>query len=66
MANEPKPPASPVFPRGTQWREQPRPGLYESPISAMIRSLTEDPAIREDQRYAWQRWRSGDGSDGKR
>jgi hypothetical protein len=66
MKNSPKVPKSPLFPAGTLWSTEKRPGLYESELTAMIRHMLEDEAIREDQRFAWQRWRSGDGTDGKR
>jgi hypothetical protein len=51
---------SPVFPAETRWEARPDPRLYESEVTAMIRKMREDPSIREDQEWAWQRWRSGD------
>lgn len=49
---------SPVFPLGHQWAFEKRKGEYESDITAMVRGLLEDEAIREDQRLAWERWRN--------
>ena len=51
---------SPRFPAGTRWDAKPDPRLYESEVTALIRKMLEDPSIREDQEWAWQRWRSGD------
>lgn len=51
---------SPVFSADTRWEAKPDPVLYESEITAMIRKMREDPQIREDQEWAWRRWRSGD------
>jgi hypothetical protein len=51
---------SPVYPAGTRWEAQPDPHLYESEVTAMIRKMLQDPQIREDQAWAWRRWRSGD------
>jgi hypothetical protein len=51
---------SPVFPAGKQWDAKPDAKLYESEITAMIRTMRGDPSINEDQEWAWRRWRSGD------
>ena len=51
---------SPVFPASQRWDATPDTRLYESPITALVRNMLEDPQIREDQQWAWQRWRSGD------
>lgn len=51
---------SPVFPAGKQWDATPDAKLYESEVTAMIRSMRSDPSINEDQEWAWRRWRSGD------
>jgi hypothetical protein len=51
---------SPVFPADTRWDAPVDPLLYESEITAMIRKMREDPQIKEDQEWAWKRWRSGD------
>ena len=51
---------SPVFPAGTRWEAQPDRRLYESEVTALVRTLLENPEIREDQEWAWRRWRSGD------
>ena len=49
---------SPIFPQGKKWEEKKRPGGYESDITALVRAMVEDEAIREDQRWAWERWRN--------
>jgi hypothetical protein len=51
---------SPVFPAGKRWDPKPDPRLYESEVTALVRKMLEDPAVREDQQWAWGRWRSGD------
>jgi len=51
---------SPVFAAGTRWDATPDAKLYESEITAMVRKMLQDPQIKEDQAWAWQRWRSGD------
>lgn len=51
---------SPVFPAGERWDAKPDPRYYESELTAMIRKMLEDEHIREDQEWAWRRWRSGD------
>ena len=51
---------SPVFAAGKRWEAKPDTKFYESEVTALVRKMLEDPQIREDQRWAWQRWRSGD------
>jgi hypothetical protein len=51
-------PKSPVFPAGQRWEIRKRPGIYESDVTALVRRLLEEDAIREDQRSAWERWRN--------
>ena len=51
---------SPVYPAQTRWEAKPDARLYESEITAMVRNMLEDPQIKEDQEWAWRRWRSGD------
>jgi hypothetical protein len=51
---------SPTYPAETRWDAKPDDKLYESELTAMIRKMREDPQIKEDQEWAWQRWRSGD------
>lgn len=53
-----KVPQSPVFPAGKQWDYEKRPGVYESDVTALVRRLLQEDAIREDQRSAWERWRN--------
>lgn len=53
-----KVPQSPVFPLGTQWPIEKRKVGYESDATALVRKLRENPAILEDQRIAWERWRN--------
>lgn len=53
-------PKSPVFPAGHKWSYEKRKNAYESDVTAMVRSMLEDDAIREDQRVAWERWRNDD------
>lgn len=50
---------SPVFPPGKRWDAKPDPRLYESQVTALVRRMLEDPEVREDQQWAWRRWRSG-------
>lgn len=57
-----KVPKSPVFPAEHQWTFTKRKGIYESDITALVRRMLEDDAIREDQREAWERWRNDPGS----
>jgi hypothetical protein len=51
---------SPVYSAATRWEAKPDARLYESEITAMVRKMLEDPQIKEDQEWAWRRWRSGD------
>ena len=51
---------SPVFPADSRWKAKPDDRLYESEVTAMIRKMLENPDIKQDQEWAWQRWRSGD------
>jgi len=51
---------SPVFPAGTKWEAKPDEKLYESEVTAMVRSMLKNPEVKEDQEWAWKRWRSGD------
>ncbi len=54
-------PKSPVFPAGHKWELKRREG-YESDVTALVRSMLEDEAVRDDQRAAWERWRNESGS----
>jgi hypothetical protein len=49
---------SPVFPPDKKWEIKKRTDGYESEVTALVRRLVEDEAIREDQRWAWERWRN--------
>ena len=49
---------SPVFPLGRKWEIKKRADVYESDVTAMVRGMLEDEAIREDQSWAWERWRN--------
>ncbi|MBI4194340.1 MAG: hypothetical protein HY526_04600 [Betaproteobacteria bacterium] len=49
---------SPVFPAGHKWAFETRKNEYESEVTALVRRMLEDEAIREDQRAAWERWRN--------
>jgi hypothetical protein len=49
---------SPVFAADKKWEVEKRKGGYESEITAMVRGMLEDEKIREDQRWAWERWRN--------
>ena len=51
---------SPVYPAEMRWQAKPDPQHYESELTAMVRTMLEDPQIKEDQEWAWRRWRSGD------
>ena len=31
---------------------------YESDVTAFVRSMVQDETIRDDQRWAWERWRN--------
>jgi len=49
---------SPVFPADKKWEIKKREDGYESDITALVRRMVEDESIREDQRWAWERWRN--------
>ena len=49
---------SPELPLGKKWEIRKRTGGYESDVTALVRVMLEDEAIREDQRWAWERWRN--------
>ena len=49
---------SPVFPLGKKWELKRRKRGYESDVTALVRGMLEDESIREDQRWAWERWRN--------
>jgi hypothetical protein len=49
---------SPEFPAGHKWEFKKRKDGYESDATALVRRMLEDEAIREDQRWAWERWRN--------
>jgi hypothetical protein len=49
---------SPVLPANHQWTWVKRKGVYESDVTALVRRMLEDEAIRQDQRAAWERWRN--------
>lgn len=49
---------SPVFPPGHRWNSERRGKYYESDVTALVRAMLEDERIREDQRFAWDRWRT--------
>ena len=49
---------SPVLPPDHKWSFTKRKGIYESDVTALVRRMLEDDAIREDQRTAWERWRN--------
>ena len=51
-------PKSPVIPASKTWEVEKRKDGYESDVTAFVRSLVQDEAIREDQRWAWERWRN--------
>jgi hypothetical protein len=53
-----KVPNSPVFPADHRWQFERRRDGYESDVTALVRRMLEDEAIREDQRVAWERWRN--------
>lgn len=53
-----KVPKSPVVPAEHKWTFEKRKGVYESDVTALVRRMLEDDAIREDQRSAWERWRN--------
>ena len=49
---------SPVIPADHKWTFEKRKGVYESDVTALVRHMLEDEALREDQRRAWERWRN--------
>lgn len=49
---------SPVVPAGHKWTFEKRRGVYESDVTALLRRMLEDDALREDQQCAWERWRN--------
>jgi hypothetical protein len=49
---------SPVFPPGHKWQYEKRKKGYESDVTALVRRMLEDDAVREDQALAWERWRN--------
>ena len=51
---------SPVFPLGHRFPFEKRKGIYESDVTALVREMVKDERIREDQRFAWERWRAED------
>ena len=51
-------PKSPVFPSDHKWPVEKRKGAYESDVTALVRAMLEDEAVRDDQRAAWERWRN--------
>jgi hypothetical protein len=46
------------MPADHKWTFTKRKGIYESDVTALVRRMLEDDAIREDQRGAWERWRN--------
>jgi len=51
-------PKSPVFAADKSWEVEKRKDGYESDVTALVRRMVEDETIREDQRWAWERWRN--------
>ena len=49
---------SPIFPLGKKWEIKKRPGGYESEVTALVRGMRQAETLREDQRWAWERWRN--------
>lgn len=49
---------SPVLPAGHKWTFEKRKGIYESDVTALVRAMLQDDALREDQKRAWERWRN--------
>jgi hypothetical protein len=49
---------SPILPLGRKWEVRQRTDGYESDVTALVRAMLEDETIREDQRWAWERWRN--------
>lgn len=55
-------PKSPVFPADTQWPVEKRTEGYESDVTALVRAMLENEALRDDQKIAWERWRNESGT----
>jgi hypothetical protein len=51
-------PKSPIFPAEQKWPVEKRKDGYESDVTALVRALLDNDAVREDQRLAWERWRN--------
>lgn len=51
---------SPVFPAGHLWNFSKRKKIYESDVTALVRTMLADERIEADQRFAWERWRAED------
>jgi hypothetical protein len=51
---------SPVFAAGHRWGFTKRKNLYESDVTALVRTMLEDESVLADQRFAWERWRAED------
>ena len=51
-------PKSPVFPAGHTWEIKKRKDGYESELTALVRGMMENDAVREDRAKAWERWRN--------
>jgi len=51
---------SPVFPPDHRWQFEHRQDGYESDVTALVRAMRQDERIRQDQRFAWERWRTDD------
>jgi hypothetical protein len=49
---------SPVYPAAHRWEIHKRKDGYESDVTALVRGMLQDDAIRDDQRAAWERWRN--------
>ena len=47
-----------MLPADHPWAPVKRKGIYESDVTALVRCMLENDAIREDQREAWERWRN--------
>ena len=54
-------PKSPVVPADHKWSFEKRKGIYESDVTALVRTMLQNDEIREDQRAAWERWRNESG-----
>jgi hypothetical protein len=49
---------SPVYPADHRWEVNKRKDGYESDVTALVRGMLQEDAIRDDQRAAWERWRN--------